>query len=359
VRVAIFDLQLANYYLSSIPYPSGVGMLIAGYHKAKKDLVVLFDKPFNFKQYDIVYLLRDWRNIWYDPVWANLRNVKLVGRYWSKEEQFYQSFWEKYTPDILIYQKWLENRIKENPWLPTYRYKHFYKIPIKLRQLGNLNQPEGKDFLIIDWDIEEWDPDYEYLINLNIEKAFLLYPQKANNRWQQISKLFFSKGLIIRKGLIAEHEGIMDREERDSFLKWTKHYKVNNSIRIKNYLTCNSEEEWIENFIITLDMFSEFITKNKIKILLHYEGHKETQIGFLMDAANSWSIVNVANSKNTLFDFILISTFESYKRILQFLQDPASELVADTTRLILIFKKYRFLIPIIMRNQFEWGKYDT
>jgi len=201
VRVAIFDIKLANFPHTSTPQPSVYVMMLSGMHKQLGDAVSLWSEPGNFGGYDLVYLVKDGQGLLHSPRWLKFQNVKLVGDGW-RELGHFDKRWQDYPLDELIYKEWERAWRRAYPSFTTARMRQFRLKPVLVYPRGRKIKHFPKDDLIIcDKQLQKFDSRLSFLNQIHEGcKVTVLYPlvaEKGDISWMR--ECVFNNRLKIHK----------------------------------------------------------------------------------------------------------------------------------------------------------------
>ena len=150
MEVKIIDVRSHNYIYHSTPKPTALVCLIAGYHKAQGDSVVLSDVPV---QGCINYVVSDDRfnEDYMVPCLFAVENTFCVGRAFANG--YYNPEWEKYPPDLTIYHNFYNNWINKYPKYNAMRLTSYTLTPFLIRRNGECFSPPP-NALVLDTNID-------------------------------------------------------------------------------------------------------------------------------------------------------------------------------------------------------------
>lgn len=325
-RIAILDLNFMTYTYHSTPQASMYAMLISGWHKSKGDAVSFFDKVPDFKQYDLVYLIKDRRGLPHVPTWLAEESSVPVGRMWKEDgvEPFYNTEWELAPPDNTIYWGWLEEHGRKYPKYNKERLSHFYLTPHKVQRKGKLYFPTENGAFIIDDNIHEWDPDFSLFMSEPIISLRFAYPILLDGRWEGALK-FVDGPQVSRTSLKLEmnYESYSREDVISAIEEWNK-YNFTRMVRVQMHVQGNSEEEWdeiIENLYWILERFR--VDGKKMIRVNPYNIESYSCPGVLKELKR-WAGTSTGFKNNSLFDYFVFNSCRSAENMMLLLKDPYS-----------------------------------
>lgn len=323
-HIVIFDLNFMTYTYHSTPQASMYAMLISGWHKSRGDKVVFTDEPPNYKLYDIVYIIKDRIGVGHLPEWLFPDNVVPVGNYWDKEgiESFYNPEWETTPPDNSIYWGWLDRWTTKYTKYNKKRLEHFYREPVKIKQRGELVWPEGKGFLIIDNDMEQWDPAFEDILQQNLSQIRFAYPIKIDGRWEE-TLTFIKHKQATREFLFVDmfYENYTDEDFSNAAELWAK-YKLGRMVRLHLNVKLDTHEEWLEALPRIYKVLADFRMKGGKMVRIQPFNMEAFDHPRILQEMKRWTGRSIGYAKNSLFDYMLFDSLRNSKAILDFLSNP-------------------------------------
>ena len=324
-KIAILDLNFMTYSYHSTPQASMYVMLISGWHKAKGDSVSFADAYPDTKMYDKVYIVKDRLGLEHISSWLIPHNVFPVGNYWDKEgiESFYDEDWETTPPDNTIYWNWLDRWTTRYPKYNKIRLAHFYLEPVKIRQKGKNYWPSGADYLILDNDMEEWDPEFLEMLDQPISRVRFAYPIPLDGRWDAVLK-FIKYGPCLRTDLWLEmdYENYPTEEDYQAAADiWVK-YSLGRMLKLRLNVKCNSHEEWSEAIPKIYKGLAIFRLTGKKRLRVQPYNIETFNHPRILMELKRWTGRTQGYAKNSLFDYILFDGTRDMTRVEKFLTDP-------------------------------------
>jgi len=319
-NIALFDLQFLKYTHLHTAYPSTAGVLLAGYHKAKKDNVVLATKPPNFSLYDIVYVINDDWDIYYLPEWIRHPNAILVGRFWEKGLAVWQTEWESYPPDMTPYRKWATSWLKKYPYVKEKRFEHFFYDPVLIKTKEKIKNPEGHELLILDYEPHKIDAGFETLRNLNVEKMRTLHPVNISYEPELALEFVMQKNMM--KSLWITIDLDLPEKELANILAIYKELKPPRTVRIKVWLKGANEEEWQNNIKFIIPYLARWREEAKKRIFVEPVDEFTAECPDLLHFLRRWTGRDMGYSYNSLFDYAIYEAFKTEHLITRFLEYP-------------------------------------
>lgn len=324
-KIAILDLNFMTYSYHSTPQASLYAMLISGWHKAQGDTVSFADNPPDPKFFDKIYIIKDRPGVGHLSSWLIPNNVILVGNYWDKEgiESFYDEDWETTPPDNTIYWGWLDRWTERYPKYNRERLNHFYLEPIKVRQKGKNYWPQGEKFLILDNDMEQWDPSFTEMLEQPIEKVRFAYPIPVDGRERDVLS-FIKYGPCMRTDLWLEMDYInyptLEDYEKAAAI-WAE-YSLGRMLKLRLNFECKTHAEWAEAIPRVYDGIAAFrmIVKKRVRVQpFNIESFDYPRV---LIELKRWTGRAQGYAKNSLFDYILFDGTRGMERVEGFLTDP-------------------------------------
>lgn len=331
-HILLLDLQFLKFTYAHTPYPSTAGLLIAGYHKAQRDHVMLSSIIPNFAMYDKIYIIKDDWDLYYDPEWLKLPNVVLVGRFWDKVMQTWNSEWELYPPDATPYTTWADNWLALYPSTKIERMEYMYYTPVLLKQGNRITAPEGDTILLIDYDLHKIDPDFSTLKELNIKHIRTLHPINVTDNPKAAFSLF--KQRHMRKSLWATMDIPMSQEKLDEIIHWWNYYRPGRTTRLKVWLEGHSENEWVENLHYIIPFLAQWRERAGKRIFVEPVDEFTCACPDLLYFLRRWTGRDMGYAYNSLLDYAIYDSLQDLKKIEELLRDPytAFEKYAKTVR---------------------------
>lgn len=323
MKIAIFDLQFANYIYHSAPRPSMYTMLISGYHKTKGHAVSLLWKVPDFGSFDIVYINKDDYDLFHDPSWLTYENVKCVGGFWGEIDTFYNEDWEEAMPDLQIYKGWTEMMQEKYSTYSDKKLELFTKYkPVKIKQKNRITSPEGENLLIIDNDMHIWDKDCKILQELNINKSVILYPFELDGRWDAVLEAVACRHLRRDKMWANMNiENYNDESIQDAIDIWNK-YKIGRMFRIKLHVKGEVSSDWESLIPTALKVMKEFRMQSKKRLFFTPHQMETFSHPRILMEMKRWSGKDMGYAKNSVFDYILYDGIRDINKIIEFLEEP-------------------------------------
>jgi len=323
-HIVIFDLNFMTYTYHSTPQASMYAMLISGWHKSRGDKVVFTDEPPNYKLYDIVYIIKDRIGVGHLSEWLFPENVVPVGNYWDKEgiESFYNTEWETTPPDNTIYWGWLDRWTTRYAKYNKNRLEHFYREPVKIMQRGKKIWPEGKGFLILDNDMEVWDPDFEETMQQNLSQIRFAYHIPIDGRWEDVL-IFMKHKQASREYLYVDmfYENYTDEDFLEASKLWAK-YALGRMIRIHLNVDLRNNEEWLEAIPRIYKTLADFRMRGGKMVRVQPFNIDTFDHPRILKELKRWTGRNVGYAKNSLLDYMLFDGLRNSQAVLSFLSDP-------------------------------------
>ena len=323
MRVVIFDLFLASCSFHTTPKPSTEAMLISGYHKTSGDSVALTDEPPDFALYDKVYIIKDKPELFHEPEWLTYSNVVLVGKYWEGVETEYNPEWDLALPDKYLYKGWADSWRKKYPSISDDRMESFYREPVKIKQGNDIVIPEGKNLLIIDNDMEEWDFNCEVLNSVPSTNIIMLHPFILTpNRWEHVL-VCFGQRHIKRKVLWNEFTlNDYNSEDLTNAQNILNQYKAGRMFRVKMHVWADSHEEWEEQLVRSYNVLGDFRMNCGKRIWLEPHQIEKFSHPRILTELKRWTAMNQGYAKNSLFDYIVYDGCRDTEKMASFFYDP-------------------------------------
>lgn len=322
--VVIFDLNFMTYTYHSTPQASMYAMLISGWHKSRGDRVIFTDEPPNYGLYDIVYIIKDRIGVGHVNSWLAQDNVVPVGDYWAEDgiDAFYNEEWETTPPDNTIYWGWLDRWTTRYKKYNKARLEHFYRTPVKIKQRNKFVWPKGRDFLILDKDMHEWDPDFEQFIEQDIQASRFAYPIPIDGRWREVLS-FLTSRQISREYLFIDmfYENYTDEDFEEASDIWAE-FMLGRMVRLHLNVDLKTNEEWIEAIPRIYNALGMFRMKAKKMVRVqpfHMDRFSHPRI---IQELKRWTGRSVGYAKNSLFDYILFDSIRNTEWMKDFLRDP-------------------------------------
>lgn len=323
-NVLIFDLSFMTYIYHSTPQASMYPMLISGWHKSRGDNVGFIDEVPSFKLYDIVYIVKDGRDLFHDPNWLTHDNVVPVGEDWKKEgiEPFYNTEWELAPPDNTIYWAWLDDWVQRYPKYNKNRLEHFYRIPHKCFRKGKFYLPTEKNTIIIDRDYQKYDPDFSEILKAELVDLRFAHSLVLDGAWEEVL-YFIAQRTTTREyiKLTMNFENYDDKSIQEAIEIWNK-YKQGRMVRINLYITADSHEEWRESLKKLYLWLGWFRMLSKKRIAVYPYAVEKFKHPRVLTEYKRWTGRSVGVNKNSLIDYMLYDGCRDTQKILDFLEDP-------------------------------------
>lgn len=324
-KIAILDLNFMTYSYHSTPQASMYVMLLSGWHKAKGDTVSFADSYPDVKMYDKVYIVKDRLGLEHISSWLIPSNVIPVGNYWDKEgiESVYDEKWETTPPDNTIYWGWLDRWTTRYQKYNKERLAHFYLEPIKIRQNGKNYWPDGEKYLILDNDMEEWDPEFEEMSEQFMQKVRFAYPISLDGRWEAVLK-FIKHGPCSRTDLWLEMDYQnypTDQDYQDAADIWAK-YNLGRMLKLRLNVRCNSHTEWLEAVEKIYRGLAIFRMTGKKRLRVQPFNIESFNHPRILTELKRWTGRTQGYAKNSLFDYTLFDGARGTVKIEEFLKDP-------------------------------------
>lgn len=149
-QVYIIDVKLATYIYHSTPAPNSLVCIIAGYHKAQGDSVMLSHIP--IKGENIVnYIVADdkYNELVINEDFFQYDNTIPIGRSFGAQCQFKEE-WKNFPPDITIYNNFYTTWTNKYPKYNITRLRRFLKTPFQVKRQGKFYEPPS-NVLILDY----------------------------------------------------------------------------------------------------------------------------------------------------------------------------------------------------------------
>lgn len=319
-RVALFDLQFLKYTKFHTPIPSTAGLIVAGYHKAQGDKVVLLDKTPKFKTYDIVYIIKDDWDLYHDTAWLRHDNIRLVGRFWDAALTTWDKEWESYPPDMTPYRNWAELWLKKYPFYKAARIDHFWYRPVLLKVGNKILNPEGDFILLIDYDLHTIDDEYEVLSTLNIKALRMLHPLDITYNTEAAFE--FLKQSNVRRNLWTTFDKEIPEEEMDRLINIWNKYRLGRTIRMKIWID-DTVRGWDAEIERTLDLLSRWREEAGKRIYIEPVDQFSYKYPFLLTELRRWSGKDMGYAYNSLLDYMIYDYFQqNIHYIIDFFTQP-------------------------------------
>jgi hypothetical protein len=321
LRVGLFDLQLLKYVYVNTPYPSTAGLLLAGYHKAENDQVILLDKIPNFNLYDIVYIIKDDWDLYHEAEWLRYDKVVLVGRYWDSSISTWKPEWTEALPDMTPYRKWAELWLERYPSYKAERIDHFWYTPVLLKTNKRILNPEGEKILLIDYRLDSIDADYSTLMSLNIKSLQMLHALNVTNNTRYAFQFLKQKNIVKRGLWLTIDTNITQTAMLDIIQAW-KEFKLGRMARIKLWITAKDDVEWKEELYYIINLLALWREQAGKRLFIEPVDLYSYSYPDILIALRRWTGRDMGYAYNSLIDYLIYDSIKDNKSIIDFFIDP-------------------------------------
>lgn len=306
--------------------PSTTVALISGFHKVKGDTVVLLrpnllHEPQDF---DKAYIVNDTRHDYQIlDTWKQYPRVELFGRFYERKGLIHPNEeWEKYPPDFEIYHPFIDYWRNRYPSYNLTRLEKFFMVPFKMKRGGDIFYPSFDSPVIIDYDIDKWDPDFIHLSSIEVKNIQFNNPLPVGHNMEGAIELF-KLMTIARKHFWAEIEMDLNRPDEDYIQMAKECAEIGRMFRIKAWAEAENDEEWQKMLIKVYKMLAAFrmlATKRVYFEPINYKSGK-TNFPLIIQFAKRWCGKS-GFTKNSLWDYVLYDGLQTIDKITSFLMKP-------------------------------------
>ena len=319
-HVLLFDLQFLKFTDKHTPYPSTAGLILAGYHRAKGDSVMLSTVIPNFAMYDIVYIIKDDWDLYHDSSWLRHSNTVPVGRFWAEGIAVWDTEWEDYPPDATPYRTWVKNWLKKYPYLKEARFKPFFHDPVLIKNEKRILNPEGEDILVIDYKPHEIDADFSTLKSLNIKSLKFLHPVNITENPSGVFELMAQANVKDNKWATMDLD--ISQEKLTELIDVWNEYRPGRMVRLKVWIQAVDNESWFDEFRMIMPFLERW--RNEAGKRVYVEPVDELTFDYpeLLYFLRRWTGRDMGYAYNSLLDYCIYDSLQNNYRIEELFRDP-------------------------------------
>lgn len=324
-HILIFDLQFMHYGPIHSPKPSTAGLLIAGYHKLQQDYVTVTGQIPNFPAYHTVYLVKDSLDCYHDPSWLRYDNVVLVGRYWDPGLAYWNPEWEECPPDMTPYAKWAAAYHKRYNFKKEMTFTIFTYEPWLIKRNGKIYPPTHDKVLIIDYNPESIDENFETLSTLTVSNILFLHPIDITYNTDDILQLIMSAPkLQFRRPVKLTMNTYIEKEHLYEIIEiWNKHSPPFDIV-IEIYIQGVDDESWNKEICHILDFLESWRFRTRVTPTIYVIPVDVDSYSFppILFYLKRWTWTYPGYSYNSALDYYIYDSIGNIYRIIHFLADP-------------------------------------
>ncbi len=358
MKVLIIDVAMMNMKYVNTLMPSSTVALISGYHKGIGDSVSLLlpTSPFQPEVYDKCYIVNDSRHEYeIKEEWGDYPKAELVGKFYIKLDLAEEKAeWSDYPPDFEIYHPFIDYWRHKFPSYNLSRLEIFFQVPFKMFRGGDVFYPTFDDVVIIDMDIDTWDPDFQHLSSLERRGIRFNNPLPIKHNIRGALELFDLR-TIQRKSFWAEFE-ITAEDDLDYIYQMAKtcgELNPGRMFRIKMWAEAPNDQEW-QKLIIkvykALEYFRLLSTKRLYFEPLNYK-NGETNFPHVIQFTKRWC-AKQGFKKNSALDYIIYDGLQTIDNMVKFLTEPEefSKTNVKAKNLLNFIKNYPNLAYVLSQS---------
>lgn len=316
-QVYIVDIRLSTYIYHSTPAPNSLACLIAGYHKAQGDSVLLSHAPMKGDNV-INYIVADDRygELVIEEQMFKYPNTFGVGRSFGADS-YYNTEWENYPPDLSIYSSFHRNWLSKYPKYNPIRLRRFLKQPFLVKRQGKYFAPPS-DVLILDMVDKEL---LEFIAETECnELDFLNPPEISDTETFELFLALYKNG-VIRGGdckVELEWEIVKDPIVTAELQRLWAEYKCGRMVVLR--LRADVQSFTTQDIIDIYNWIGDWRMKYGKRIGL-YPANIENNYR-LWTEFKRWTNGRAGYAKNSLVDYIIYDGCRDISDIAGFLADP-------------------------------------